>query len=126
MADFIEVGEEPANVIWNIVRGDTATLLIQFFESDEATAISTNNWTYISTAYNARTATYYDLETTANNGSVTVTADPNTTEEWGTGISSKVAELTYDIQVTRPDGVVWTPVIGTIRVIGDVTGVALS
>ena len=125
MADYIEVGEQPANVIWNVVRGDTATLLIQFFESDEATSIDTNNWTYLSTAYNARTDINYNLETTANNGSVTITADPDTTEEWGTGINTKVAELTYDLQVVRPDGVVWTPVIGTIRVIGDVTGANL-
>ena len=125
MADYIEVGEQPANVIWNVVRGDTATLLIQFFESDEATPIDTDDWTYLSTAYNARTDTNYVLDITSSSGSVTVTADPETTEAWGEGISTKVAELTYDIQVVRPDGVVWTPVIGTIRVIGDVTGANL-
>lgn len=125
MADYIEVGEQPANVIWNVVRGDTATLLIQFFESDEATPIDTDDWTYLSTAYNARTDTNYVLDITSSSGSVTVTADPVTTEAWGEGISTKVAELTYDIQVVRPDGVVWTPVIGTIRVIGDVTGANL-
>lgn len=125
MADYIEVGEQPANVIWNVVRGDTATLLVQFFESDEVNTIDTTDWTYLSTAYNARTDINYTLETTSSTGSVTVIADPATTEEWGTGISTKVAELTYDIQVVRPDGVVWTPVIGTIRVIGDVTGAGL-
>jgi hypothetical protein len=32
-----------------------------------------------------------------------------------------VAELSYDLQVTKSDGTIWTPVIGNIVVIGDVT-----
>jgi hypothetical protein len=36
-----------------------------------------------------------------------------------------VAELTFDLQVVIENETVWTPVIGTISVIGDVTGGSL-
>jgi hypothetical protein len=125
MANYIEVGSNPANVTWNVVRGDTATLLVQFFENDEVTPIDTDNWTFAASAYNPRTNTRYTLGTDEGSNAVTISADPATTEEWGTGISSTVAELTYDLEVTLQDGVVWTPVIGTIKVTGDVTGATL-
>jgi len=40
---------------------------------------------------------------------------------WGTGYKSKVADLNFDLQVTM-GSVVWTPVSGTISVLGDVSG----
>lgn len=125
MASYIEVGAEPANVVWNVVRGDTATLLVQFFESDEVTPINTDEWTYSASAFNQRTNTRYTLGTQNTSHSATIIATPDLTEEWGTGVASTVAELTYDLQVNMPDGVIWTPVIGTIRVAGDVTGATL-
>lgn len=125
MADYIEVGSSPANVLWNVVRGDTATLLIQFFENDEVTPIDTDNWAFAASAYDPRTNVRYTLGADEGVSAVNVTADPTTTEEWGAGITNTVAELTFDLQVTRPDGVVWTPVIGTIKVSGDVTGATL-
>lgn len=122
MADYIEVGASPANVLWNVVRGDTATLLVQFFENDEVTPIQTDNWTFAASAFDPRTETFYTLETDEGVNAVTITADPDMTDEWGPGVVATVAELTFDLQVTREDGVVWTPIVGTIRVAGDVTG----
>lgn len=125
MANYIEVGSSPANVLWNVVRGDTATLLIQFFENDEVTPIDTDNWSFAASAYDPRTNIRYTLNADEGVNAVNITADPATTEEWGAGITNTVAELTFDLQVTRLDGVIWTPVIGTIKVAGDVTGAIL-
>lgn len=122
MADYIEVGAAPANVLWNVVRGDTATLLINFFENDEVTPIDTDNWTFAASAYDPRTSTTYTLGTDEGASSVNITAAPEVTELWGTGVVSTVAELTFDLEVTREDGVVWTPIVGQIKVAGDVTG----
>jgi hypothetical protein len=36
-----------------------------------------------------------------------------------------VTELAFDLQVTIDGATVWTPVIGTITVLGDVTGGSL-
>ena len=44
-------GASPANIQWTVVRGDDATLKIEFFEDDETTAYDTDGWTYLSTAY---------------------------------------------------------------------------
>lgn len=119
-------GADPAQIIWNVVRGDTATIIVQFFENDETTYTDTTGWTYLATAYDQKTDTYYELDAAEENGYVTITALPEVTEQWGLGIKSKVAELAFDLQVTTNDNIVWTPVIGTINVIGDVTGVMIS
>jgi hypothetical protein len=119
-------GANPANIKWNVIRGDTATLLIQFFQNDEVTSYDTSLWSYIATAYDSKTDTYYTLDTEIIDNSVKVTAQPAVTALWGTGVKSKVAELNFDIEVTTGEDVVWTPVIGTITVTGDVTGVSVS
>jgi hypothetical protein len=51
-------------------------------------------------------------------------APASITELWGTGYKSVVTELTFDLQVTI-DNTIWTPVIGTISVFGDITGGSL-
>jgi hypothetical protein len=123
MADYIEVGAAPANVLWNVVRGDTATLLVNFFENDEVTPIDTNNWSFAATAYDPRNNTSYTLIADEGSSAVNITATPEVTELWGSGITSTVAELSFDLEVTRDDGVIWTPIVGQIKVAGDVTGV---
>jgi len=60
------------------------------------------------------------------NGGVSIYATPTQTELWGTAVAYRVAELHFDLEVTRGDGVVWTPVTGIISVLGDVTGGVLS
>lgn len=70
---------------------------------------------------------------TYENGVVYILADKNITENWGgTKYKPVVAELRFDLTAVIPgDGVsggggdletVWTPVVGTICVLGDVSG----
>jgi len=117
------IGAKPANVKWNVVRGDTANVLIQFLENDEQTEYDTSGWTYLSNAYDPKTDTIYPLDIEIVGGSVKITANSETTAQWGTSSRDKVAELSFDLQVTFDDETIWTPIIGTISVIGDVTGV---
>lgn len=115
-------GADPAQITWNIVRGDTATIVVQFFENDEKTYTDTSGWTFLATAYDSKTDTFYELDSIESEGFVRITAQPDITEQWGVGVKSKVAELAFDLQITTNDNIIWTPVIGTINVIGDVTG----
>jgi hypothetical protein len=114
-------GAIPTNIRWNAVRGDTATLLVEFFESDEQTYVDTDDWEFVATAYDQSTATIYELEVSVEDGAATIIAEPDITNAWGTGVGQRVAELSFDLQVTIGD-VVWTPVIGIISVAGDISG----
>lgn len=117
------IGAKPANVKWNVVRGDTATIMIQFLQNDEKTSYDTTDWTYVAKAYDSKTDTTYSLDTEVIGSSVKITAPSTMTSQWGTAPKDKVAELSFDLQVTLGDNTVWTPVLGTIGVIGDVPGV---
>lgn len=114
-------GSDPARILWKIVRGDSSTISIDFLENDEATGFNCTGWEYISTAYDPKTDTAYELEISAEGHSVSITATPDITAEWGTTYGSVVAELLFDLQVTVDDQV-WTPVVGTITVPGDIAG----
>jgi hypothetical protein len=113
-------GADPARVKWNVVRGDTAVLRVEFFENDEATKYDTASWVYASTTYDSKGDVLDELQVTPGNGYVEITASPDITSNWGTGWSGTVAELSFDLEVTIDD-VVWTPVIGTITVMADIT-----
>ena len=114
-------GANPANVKWQVVRGDTASLRVEFYENDETTPFDTEDWVFSSTSYDFRGDVLDDLEVEAGDGYVVITAPAEITEFWGAGYTSTVAELAFDVQVDI-DGTTWTPVIGTISVLGDVTG----
>jgi hypothetical protein len=118
-------GADPARIQWNIVRGDTSPLRVEFYENDEATTYDTTGWEYSATAYDFKGDVLDELEVSAGNGYVDITATPDITSLWGTGYTSVVAELAFDLQVIIDNETVWTPVIGTIRVLGDVTGGSL-
>lgn len=117
-------GADPVIIKWNIVRGDTSPLRVEFYENDEVTFFNTEGWEYLSTAYDRKTDILDELETTAYAGYVDIMAPAEITENWGTGYASVVSELNFDLQV-KIDDTIWTPVIGTISVIGDVTGGSL-
>lgn len=117
-----DFGADPAVIKWNVVRGDTAILQVQFLETDETTFYDTTGWDFVATAYNRNNDIFDELEVAVYDGYVDITAPADITESWGVGIITKVAELNFDLQVTTPDDTVWTPVIGTIHVLGDVTG----
>lgn len=114
-------GANPANVKWQVVRGDTASLRVEFYENDEITPFDTENWIFSSTSYDFRGDVLDELEVEEGDGYVIITAPAEITEFWGAGYTSTVAELAFDVQVDI-DGTTWTPVIGTITVLGDVTG----
>ena len=121
-------GASPANIQWTVVRGDSATLKVEFFEDDETTTYDTSDWTYIATAYDVSGDVLDELTTTSYDGYVEIFAPATITENWGgTKYRSIVAELQFDLQVIIEGGsgvnadTVWSPVIGTICVLGDIT-----
>jgi hypothetical protein len=115
-------GADPIRLKWQIVRGDTATMRVEFFENDETTAYDVSDWEFVSTAYDSKNDFLDELDVTIGSGYVDITAPSDITESWGTGYSSVVTELMFDLEVTLTDGTVWTPVVGTITVLGDVSG----
>ena len=125
-----QFGSEPVNVQWKVVRGSNGSITIDFLEIDETTSFDTAGWTYKATSYDATGNVLDDLPTEATTGSVTITVDSCITENWGTGYKNIVAELPFDLQITIPgetvsgvtaEDTIWTPVVGTICVLGNVT-----
>jgi len=116
-------GADPVNIQWRIVRGDEATIKVEFFENDEITYYDTDNWTYKATAYDPSGDILDSLDCVASEGYVTVTATSEITSNWGSGFSATVAELPFDVQVTisSTEKTIWTPIIGTIYVLGNVS-----
>jgi hypothetical protein len=115
-----KIGADPANVKWSVVRGDTATLRVEFLENDESTYVNTSTWLFNSSTYDSRGDALDELEVNVFSGYVDIVANPEITQLWGIGYGYTVAELPFDLEVTIGD-TVWTPVVGTISVIADVT-----
>jgi hypothetical protein len=115
-------GADPARIKWQVVRGDTSPLRIEFLEDDEVTYFNTSDWTFEATSYDPQSDALDILETTPGNGYVDILAPSSITELWGLGYKSVVTELTFDLQVTIDNETTWTPVIGTISVLGDISG----
>jgi hypothetical protein len=117
-------GATPANIQWTVVRGDSASFTVSLLENDEVTEFDTEGWTYTATAYDPSADALDALTVTSVGSVVTVTAPAEVTANWGTNYKSVVSELSFDLQATIPDGestLTWTPVIGTICVLGDIT-----
>jgi hypothetical protein len=123
-SELNKFGATPANIQWSVVRGDTATIKVEFFEDDEITYFDTSNWEFAATSYDISGDFLDELTVTTGNGYVIISASPEVTKNWGTLYKSLVAELPFDLQVTITDEdetTIWTPVIGTICVMGDIT-----
>lgn len=117
-------GSNPIDIQWNVVRGDTAKLNIEFLENDETTLFDISEWTFKATAYDPSGDVLDDLEVDVDTGKITIIAYPDITKNWGTKYNKVVAELPFDVQAYLPENcedVVWTPIIGTIKVIGDIS-----
>jgi hypothetical protein len=120
-------GASPANIQWTVVRGDTAEFRVDFFENDEITLFDTDGWSYVATAYDPAGDILDQLDIEAEDGYVVIKAPSSVTENWGNAYKNVVAELIFDLQVTIPASVgessdtIWTPVIGRICVLGDVS-----
>lgn len=123
--DIEKYGANPVSIQWKVVRGDTATLTVEFLETDETTPFDNSNWIYKATAYDPQGDVLDALDVEATTGAVTITAQSCLTEKWGIGYKSIVAELPFDLVVEipqdGPNNYIWTPVLGTICVLGDVT-----
>jgi hypothetical protein len=115
-------GADPARIKWQIVRGDTSPLRVEFLEDDEVTYFNISTWTFEATTYDPQSDILDSLEVSRGTGYVDIMAPASLTANWGTGYKSVVTELTFDLQVTIGEETVWTPLIGTISVIGDITG----
>lgn len=114
-------GSDPVNVRWSVVRGDTSTLRVDFLDNDETTAYTTTGWTYVSSAYDPKTDIIDELTVTSGAGYAEILIPSDISENWGTLYSGTIAELNFDLKVTLADDTVWTPVVGTISVIGNVS-----
>lgn len=115
-------GADPVRIKWNVVRGDTALIRVEFLDNDEVTYFNTSTWEYAASSYDPKGDVIDELTVIPGNGYVDIIAGPELTQYWGTGYGSALAELKFDLQVTIGDTAVWTPVIGNILVIGDVSG----
>jgi hypothetical protein len=117
-------GANPANIQWRVVRGDTGSLRVEFLEDNEIDFYDTTDWIFRATAYDQSGNVLDALDCEPGEGFVDIKAYPSVTKNWGLRYNRTVAELPFDVQVTIPELIedtVWTPVIGTIYVLGDVT-----
>jgi hypothetical protein len=120
MADIY--GANPINVQWTVIRGDTARLRVDFMNGTSSDHQDTSSWTYAASAYNPKTKIVDTLQVTPGTGYVDITALPAVTATWGTGTYAPiVAELSFDLQITVDEETVWTPIIGSIVVVPDIT-----
>lgn len=132
-ASIDQVGASPINIQWKVVRGDTATLRIDFLEDDEVTPIDISTWTFVSSSYDSSGDTLDELTVEKYTGYVIITALSETTKLWGVGYRNTVLELPFDLEIIIPNDesgaiepeITWTPVIGTIVVLSDITGTGL-
>jgi hypothetical protein len=113
-------GNTPAIVKWNVVRGDTARLRVDFLENDETTVFDISDWNFASTTYDNLGDILDSLTVEVENGYVNIIATPEITSFWGSGYNGTVAEIAFDLEVQIGD-LIWTPVLGTIKVSADVT-----
>jgi hypothetical protein len=113
-------GADPAFVQWKVVRGDTAKIRIEFYQTDGETLYDISTWTFKSSAYDLKDGGFDLLTVTAGTGYVDITAPASLTKTWGLGQSTVVTEMSFDLQVTISSEI-WTPVIGKITVLADVS-----
>jgi hypothetical protein len=117
-------GADPVSIQWRVVRGDTGSLRVEFFQPNEIDFYDTDGWVFRATAYDQSGDILDALDCEPGEGFVDITAYPSVTKNWGLRYTKNVAELPFDVQVTIPELIedtVWTPVIGTIFVLGDIT-----
>lgn len=121
------LNNSPINIKWDIVRGDTATLKVEFFENDETTYIDISQWDFSASAYDPITEIRDDLEVIVSTGYVEILAESFITENWGIDSTSSglIARLNFDLQAITNDDITWTPISGTINVSADVSGSTL-
>jgi hypothetical protein len=118
------LGADPINIKWNVVRGDTAKLKVEFLDENEIDSVDFSNWEFLSTAYDFKNDLADELEVNLFENYVEIVAPAEITENWGSGFRGTVGELAFDLQITIEDDV-WTPIVGVISVNADVSGGSL-
>lgn len=113
-------GADPVTIRWSVVRGDTSTVRVDFLNDDETTYLDIDDWEFVASAYDRKTDIIDELEVEAFDGYIVITATAETTSFWGTTYGGVVAELSFDLQINI-DETIWTPILGTISVFGDVS-----
>ena len=88
----------------------------------KVTYFDISDWTFEATTYDPQSDTLDSLEVSRGTGYVDILAPASITGLWGFGFKPVVTELTFDLQVTIDGETIWTPLIGTISVLGDITG----
>lgn len=123
----LSFGSKPLSVTWNVVRGDTASLKLYFLEKDEVTPIDMSGWTFAASTYDLKGNALDELTVNVGVGFVEIVAPSVITQTWGIGYKNGIiAELAFDLEITiSADNRVWTPIIGTIAVIPDISGSGL-
>lgn len=117
-----QVGENPINIQWTLVRGNSSQLRVDFLDYDEVTSWNISTWNFVSTAYDPLNDSYEELDVEVEDGYVLITASADVTSNWGLNYASVAAEIPFDLKVTIPaTSTTWTPIVGTICVLGDVT-----
>jgi hypothetical protein len=117
-------GADPVSIQWRVVRGDTGSLRVEFLQDNEIDFYDTTGWIFRATAYDQSGDILDALDCEPGEGFVDIKAYPSVTKNWGLKYLRTVAELPFDVQVIIPELIedtVWTPVIGTIHVLGDIT-----
>jgi hypothetical protein len=117
-------GADPVSIQWRVVRGDTGSLRVEFLQDNETDFYDTTGWIFRATAYDQSGDILDALDCEPGEGFVDIKAYPSVTKNWGLKYLRTVAELPFDVQVIIPELIedtVWTPVIGTIHVLGDIT-----
>ena len=86
-------GANPAYIKWDVVRGDTSVLRVEFYNNDENSPYDTSTWTYVCTVHNPKTNEFFTLDVTNGDGFATITATPEVSAQWGSGMNDLVAQL---------------------------------
>jgi hypothetical protein len=94
-----KLGASPANIQWTVVRGDTATLRVDFLEDDEVTAYDTSGWTFSASTYDPAGDFIDELVVESyDDGTVFIIASQDITANWGISkYKPMVAELRFDL-----------------------------
>ncbi len=61
-------GADPALIKWQIVRGDTSPLRVEFLQDDEATYFDISDWTFEATTYDPQSDALDTLEVSRGTG----------------------------------------------------------
>ena len=90
-------GADPARIKWNIVRGDTSPLRVEFLEDDEETYFDISDWTFEATTYDPQSDFLDSLEVTAGTGYVDILAPASITESYS-GTCNDKPIINIDLQ----------------------------